>query len=71
MHEQFGGEMQQFRSGDYSASLETVTKNIRDWGSIECCEFVPGWFAETLPTFGEPVVLAMLDVDLVRVGLIA
>ncbi|MEE8239130.1 MAG: TylF/MycF/NovP-related O-methyltransferase [Nitrososphaerales archaeon] len=50
--------------GWYSGSLDEVKENIRRYGALECCEFVPGWFEETLPRLDEPVLLAWLDVDL-------
>lgn len=53
-----------YRKGDYAGSLEDVKENIRRFGAIECCEFVPGWFVETLPRAEGPVLLAFLDVDL-------
>ena len=39
-------------------------ENIERYGAIECCEFVEGWFDETLPNLNTPVLLAFLDVDL-------
>lgn len=42
----------------------TVKKNIERYGAIECCEFIEGWFDQTLPQLDSPVLLAFLDVDL-------
>lgn len=53
-----------YETGAYCGSLETVKKNIERYGAIECCEFVEGWFDETLPHLDTPVLLAFLDVDL-------
>ena len=50
--------------GLFSGSLEEVKENVRRYGAIECCEFIPGWFDDTLPELNEPVLLAWLDVDL-------
>ena len=50
--------------GRFSGSLDEVKENIRRYGAFECCDFVPGWFDETLPGLDEPVLLAWLDVDL-------
>lgn len=57
-------EAPKYQEGDYAGSLEEVQRNIRRYGALECCEFVPGWFDETLPKLNSPVVLAFLDVDL-------
>lgn len=53
-----------YRAGEYSGSLEEVKDNVGRYGSISACEFVSGWFKDTLPQFRQPVVLAFLDVDL-------
>lgn len=53
-----------YKSGDYAGSLDEVKENIRKYGALEVCEFVPGWFNETLPKLSTPVALAFLDVDL-------
>jgi hypothetical protein len=57
-------ESQFYNAGDYCGSLEEVKRNISRYGAIECCDFVQGWFQETLPNrLTTPVVLAYLDVD--------
>ena len=53
-----------YGTGDYCGSLGDVKRNIERYGAIEVCEFVKGWFDETLPQMGRPVVLAFIDVDL-------
>ena len=53
-----------YQAGDYAGSLEQVRSNIGRYGAIEVCEFVQGWFNETLPHLNGPVLLAFLDVDL-------
>jgi O-methyltransferase len=53
-----------FKQGDFAGTLEEVKANIRKGGAIECCEFVKGWFKDTLPGLNSPVLLAFLDVDL-------
>jgi len=53
-----------YAKGDYCGTLDEVRRNIGRHGAIEVCDFVPGWFEDTLPTFTSPVVLAVLDVDL-------
>jgi O-methyltransferase len=53
-----------YRPGEYSGTLKEVRTNIGRHGAIECCEFVKGWFKDTLPSLDQRVVLAYLDVDL-------
>jgi hypothetical protein len=53
-----------YKEGDYAGTLEEVKENIRKGGALECCEFVQGWFENTLPKLEGPVLLAFLDVDL-------
>ena len=57
-------EAQYYQAGDYCGTLDEVKRNIERFGSIECCEFVQGWFSDTLPGLSEPVMLAFVDVDL-------
>ncbi|MDP1624571.1 MAG: TylF/MycF/NovP-related O-methyltransferase [bacterium] len=57
-------EAQNYKKGDYCGALEEVKRNIFRYGEIESCEFVKGWFEETLPYLHSPVLLAFLDVDL-------
>jgi len=49
--------------GAYRGTLEEVKSNIKRYGAIECCEFVKGWFEDTLPKLNSPILLAYLDVD--------
>jgi len=49
--------------GMFRGTLEEVKANIRQYGAIECCEFVEGWFKDTLPKLDSPILLAYLDVD--------
>lgn len=57
-------EARHYRKGDYCGTLDEVKRNIQRYGALECCEFVPGWFSDTLPQLNEAVLLAFLDVDL-------
>jgi O-methyltransferase len=63
-HEIYGKSVT-FDEGDYAASLDEVKKNISDYGDIDSCRFVAGWFDDTLPDFTDPVAVVYLDVDLV------
>src|SRR5687768_14465012 len=53
-----------YNKGDYCGTVEEVKSNISRFGVIERCEFIKGWFHETLPHLNGPVLLAFLDVDL-------
>jgi O-methyltransferase len=58
------GTPTKFREHEYAGSLETVKRHVARYGRPEVCEFVEGWFDDTLPHFREPVAAAYLDVDL-------
>jgi len=53
-----------YKKGDYTGMLDEVKSNISRYGSIDSCEFIKGWFKDTLPSLNQPVLLAYLDVDL-------
>jgi len=59
----FGGTAA-FRKGDYCGTLDEVKSNIARYGEISACEFVPGFFDQSMPGFDQPIVAAFLDVDL-------
>ena len=59
------GETPDFSEGRYMGTLEEVRRNVSEHGAPEVCEFVRGWFDETMPGFREPVAAVYLDVDLV------
>lgn len=53
-----------FAQGEYRGSLEEVSRNVRRFGDLPACSFIPGWFEDTLPGFDEPIASIYLDVDL-------
>jgi hypothetical protein len=53
----------EFTTGSFFGSLETVRSNIERYGVIDVCTFRQGWFADTLPSHTEPIVMMLLDVD--------
>lgn len=59
------GDADEYYKGRFAASLDVVTENIRRLGRLEVCEFVPGFFDQTLPTLNRKLVMAFLDVDLI------
>ncbi len=57
-------EAAHYQPGDFTGTLAEVRSNIERHGAPECCQLIPGWFQQTLPSLREPVLLAYLDVDL-------
>ncbi len=53
-----------YQEGMYQGSLEEVKNNIRRFGDLSVCEFLPGFFSESLTAVTSPVALAFFDVDL-------
>jgi O-methyltransferase len=53
-----------FRGGNLAATLVEAQVTVARFGVPGRVEWVPGWFADTMPGFGEPVAGAYLDVDL-------
>ena len=53
-----------FKKGDYASTLPDTMKSIRLHGAIEVCDFVKGWFEDTLPAFESKICAAYIDVDL-------
>lgn len=59
----YGGDAY-FPAGSYKGTIEEVKSVIRKYGRIENCEFIKGWFNDTMPNFKEPIAVAYIDVDL-------
>ena len=53
-----------YNEGDYRGTLEEVRDNVARYGSIDSCEFVKGYFEDSLVSFDREVCFAFLDVDL-------
>lgn len=60
----YGERITAFYEGSYMGTLEEVKSNIAKYGAIEMCEFVPGWFDDTMLGFQGTVISAYVDVDL-------
>lgn len=58
------GDEASFEAGKYRGALEEVKANVGRYGVLEACQFVKGWFEDTLPAFDAPVAAVFLDVDL-------
>jgi O-methyltransferase len=53
-----------FAGGTFAGTLDEVRSNVGKYGEIDVCEFVEGWFEDTLPGFAEPIAAAYIDADL-------
>jgi O-methyltransferase len=54
-----------YEMGQFCGRLDEVKENIRNYGDIQSCEFVKGYFCDTLPGLnGKSYVAAFVDVDL-------
>lgn len=53
-----------YKKGMYSGRLEEAKRNITHYGVVSVCQFIPGFFSESLMTLTDPIVFAFLDVDL-------
>ncbi len=58
------GSSADFPEGSYAGSLEEVKNNIRNYGEIDVCDFVVGYFDQSLQGFDQEVIAVYLDVDL-------
>ena len=68
VHRVLTGRVKRYEVGAYRGTLETVRENVRRWGAIECCEFVPGFYEETLPKLDVAPAVVFEDADLIRSG---
>ncbi len=50
--------------GSLVGTIDEVKSNIKQFGRLEVCEFIKGWFDNTMPNFNKPILVANLDVDL-------
>jgi hypothetical protein len=65
-HENIYGRTTEFRAGAFRGTLSLVRRTVERFGAPETCEFVPGWFADTLPGLVRPLDVVLLDVDLLE-----
>jgi O-methyltransferase len=63
-HENIYGRTTEFRAGAFRGTLSLVRRTVERFGAPETCDFVPGWFADTLPALERPLDVVLLDVDL-------
>ncbi len=53
-----------YSKGDYYGGLDEIKKNVARYGKLDVCEFVQGYFQDTLPNRDERYVLVFEDADL-------
>lgn len=54
-----------YNKGMFCGSLEKVKENVDNYGHIQSCNFLKGFYSESLKNLKDPIILAFLDVDLV------
>jgi O-methyltransferase len=61
------GSEVKYEKGDYAGSLDEVRANVAKFGRLEVCEFVVGFFSDTLPlrAADDRYVMIFEDADLV------
>jgi len=59
------GHTDVYYKGRFAASLELVKENLARYGNLEVCDFVVGFFDDSLRRFERDVVMGFLDVDLI------
>jgi len=58
-----------FAQGQYEGTLDEVRANVEQFGSSEVCEYVPGFFEDSLPALDVKPALVFIDVDLISSAL--
>ena len=53
-----------FGKGAFCGPLEEVKRNVENHGEIDVCDFVKGWFEDSLPGIDLDIAGAYIDVDL-------
>jgi hypothetical protein len=59
------GQRYRFQAGQYKGTLEEVRDNVTQFGNLDVCDFIPGFFSETLEAFSVESAFVFIDVDLV------
>ena len=54
-----------FRQGDYASDLDIFMRNLAAVGEPSVVQVKKGWFSDTLPGWTRPIMLMLIDVDLV------
>jgi len=59
------GQKYRFQAGQYRGTLDEVKNNVAQFGNLDVCVFIPGFFSESLTAFGVEPAFVFIDVDLV------
>jgi hypothetical protein len=59
------GHTDEYWAGRFAASIDLVKGNLRKYGDLDVCDFVVGFYDQSLKGFNRPTALAFLDVDLI------
>lgn len=59
------GQKYRFKRGQYRGTLDEVKDNVSRYGCPDVCEFIPGFFSESLSGFNVNPAFVFIDVDLV------
>jgi hypothetical protein len=59
------GHTDRYEEGMFAAGLDVVKDNLAKHGDLSVCEFIVGFFEDSLVGFNRPVVMGFLDVDLI------
>jgi len=54
-----------YKEGMFCGRLEEVKANIKAYGAPEVCQFITGFFSDSLKALKDPIAMAFVDVDLV------
>ena len=65
MHGLVHGYTTTFHEGEFSVTMDVVKNNITKYGCIDVCEFVPGFYENSLPHLDVAPAFVFIDVDLV------
>lgn len=59
------GQKYRFQVGQYKGTLDEVKMNVAQYGCLDVCELIPGFFSESLAGFDVQPAFVFIDVDLV------
>lgn len=54
-----------YEKNQYKGAIEEVKENIARYGAVDVCEFIAGYFENTLPNLRNNFIFVFLDVDLI------
>lgn len=60
------GHTGHYEEGEFASSLDEVKENLARYGRLEVCDFLVGYFEESMGRFDADVAMAFLDVDLIE-----